>query len=70
MDKPKAEPFDNLTFAQCRSIVDFYVDRAPLAPWSVLGRCFAETEHPVIVVWQRPTDGVWVIGCGRDAAAQ
>ncbi len=48
---------------------DFYVDRAPLIPWSVLGRCWAETEHPVIAVWQRMADGGWVIGCGRDAAA-
>jgi hypothetical protein len=56
-------------WAQRGSIVDFYADRTPPAPWSRLGRCFAGTEHPIIVVSQRPTDGVWVVGGDRDVSA-
>ncbi len=62
---------DKAGWAQVGSMFGSYSDRSPAAPWPVLGRCFAGTEHPVIAVSQRPTDGGWMIGGKHhDAAAQ
>jgi hypothetical protein len=70
-DEPHQRRWERLPdggWAQCGSLVGSYSDCSPPAPWSVLGRCFAGTEHPVIAVSQR-LNGLWMIGCGRDAAA-
>jgi hypothetical protein len=55
-------------WAQCGSLVDFYGNRTPPESWRRLGRCSAETDHPVTMAWRRPTDGLWIIGGERVVA--
>jgi len=47
-------------WAEHGAMVDFYQDRTPPMFWSRVGRCWADTPHPVVAV-REDADGTWRI---------
>jgi hypothetical protein len=47
-------------WAEHGAMVNFYQDITPPMHWARVGRCWADTPHPVVAVRQEPT-GAWTV---------
>lgn len=48
---------NNAGWTERGAMVDFYQDRTPAMAWAHVGRCWADTPHPVVAVRKDATGG-------------